>query len=176
MAPTDRLLQLLNQHDQLCDSFLQPCYNILAVLKGSLLETQETLEVDYPVLQEKVFLRTTVDPIVCRLPLTGEDAIVFHYCLFNPVHGRQSLHMIFLGICFDLADLGSMSSPLTFRIVHLEGNGLGLSKSPTSVSLTRDSSFNVLGRRQRVIAVLCQIACIAWCIQSLGAFQLRTPI
>ena len=54
-----------------------------------------------------------VNPIVCHLPFTGEDAIVFYYCLFNPVHGRQSLCMIFLGICFDLADLGSMSSPLT---------------------------------------------------------------
>ena len=87
MAPTDHLLQLLNQRDQLCNSFLQPCYSILAVLKGGLLETQETLEVDYPVLQEKVFLRTMVDLIVRRLPFTGEDAIVFHYCLFNPVHG-----------------------------------------------------------------------------------------
>ena len=56
MALTDHLLQLLNRHDQLCDGFLQPCYSILVVLKGSLLETQETLKVNYPVPEEKVFL------------------------------------------------------------------------------------------------------------------------
>ena len=64
MALTDHLLQILNWYNQLCDGFLQPCYSILAVLKGSLLKTWETLEIHHTILEEKMFLRTLVDPIV----------------------------------------------------------------------------------------------------------------
>ena len=42
--------------------------------------------------------------------------------------------------------------------------------------LTRDSSFIILGRSLSMMAVPCLIACVAWCRQLLGAFQLRTPM
>ena len=130
MALTNHLLQLLNRCDQLCDSFLQSCYSILAVLKGGLLETQETLKVNYLVLQEKVFLQTTVNPIMSCLPLPREDVIVHHNHLFNPVGGRQDLLVVLLSVCLNLTNLGSMSPPLPFRVINLEKNVSRATKRP----------------------------------------------
>ena len=121
MATTDCLLQLLNRHDQLCDSFLQPCYCILTVLKGGLLETRKTLKVHHPVLEEKMFLRTMVDLIMGCLPLPRENVIVFHNCLLNPVGGRQDLLVILFGIHLNMTDLGTVGPPLLFRVIHLTG-------------------------------------------------------
>ena len=87
MTTTDHLLQLLNRSHQLCDSFLQSCYCILAVLEGGLLETRKTLEIHHPVLQEKNLLRTTIDALMRRLPLLGEDDIVLLDGILDDVGG-----------------------------------------------------------------------------------------
>ena len=94
-----------------------------------------------------MFLQTTVNMIMGCLPLLGEDHIVLQDCILNLIGGQQHLLVVLLGIHLDPTNLGSMSSPLMFSIVNLEEIGLGLSKSPTSVSLTWDSNFNILGRK-----------------------------
>ena len=99
------------------------------MLEGGLLETQETLKVNHLVLQEKVFLQTTVNPIVSRLPLP-KDAIVHHNHLFNPVGGRQDLLVVLLSVRLDLTNLGSMSPPLPFRVINLEKNVSRATKRP----------------------------------------------
>ena len=50
------------------------------------------------------------------------NALVHHLPLLRKDHvGRgQDLLLVFLGICLDLTDLGSMGSPLMFSIVHLK--------------------------------------------------------
>ena len=98
-----------------------------------------------------------VDTIMGHLPLLGEDHAVLQDHVLNLIGGRQHLLVVLLGICLNPINLGSMSSPLMFSIVDLEEIGLGLSKSPISISLTRDSNFNILGRKQRAIVVPCQI-------------------
>ena len=56
-------------------------------MTGGLLETQETFKVDHLVLKEKMFLWMMVDPIMHCFPLPGEDAIVLHNHLLNPIFG-----------------------------------------------------------------------------------------
>ena len=46
------------------------------MLEGTLLETQETLEVNNAILEETVFLQSTINLIMGRLPLLGEDSVV----------------------------------------------------------------------------------------------------
>ena len=89
------------------------------MLEGSLLETRETLKVNHLVLEEKVFLQMTVNPIMGCLPLTREDAIVLHNHFLNPVSGQQGLHMTLLGICLNSMDLGSMSPPFPLCVINL---------------------------------------------------------
>ena len=55
------------------------------MLKGSLLETQETLKVYHPVPQEKDVLRTTVDVIVHHFPLLGEDHVILLDHVLDPI-------------------------------------------------------------------------------------------
>ena len=87
-----------------------------------MLETQETLKVNHPVLEE-MFLQTTI------------NMVVHHDRLFNPICGQQGLSVTLLGICLDTMDLCHMSPPLLLSIVHLKRNGLvWLTRSPMSVS------------------------------------------
>ena len=120
MTPTDRLFQLLNQSHQLCNSFLQPCYRILAVLKGGLLETRKTLEVHHLVFQEKNLLRVTIDAFVRRLPLLREDNVVLLNGVLNDIGRRQHLLPVLFSIHLDLMDLGPMGSLLHLSVIHLQ--------------------------------------------------------
>ena len=61
-----------------------------------------------------------INPIMSCLPLPGEDMIVFHYCLFNPVSGQQDLLVTLLSVCLDPPDLGTLHPPLHFGIIHLK--------------------------------------------------------
>ena len=177
MTTTDCLLQFLNRHNQLCDGFLQPCYHILAVLKGSLLKTWETLKVHHPVLQEKDLLQATIDPVVCRLPLLREDHVVLLDGILDPVGSGQDLLAVLLGICLDPTDLGSMGSPFMLSIVHLETRKTLVGHQTPYVHFSHlGFQFNILGRKRSTIGVPCWIACVAWWRHLLGAFQSRTPI
>ena len=145
------------------DSFLQPCYHILAVLKGGLLEAQKTLEFHNTSLEEKMFLQMTIDPIMGRLPLSREDAIVLHYCLLNPVCSQQALLTTLLGVCFNLTDLGPMSPPFPFHIIHLKERDQYGHQEALHPFLTLDSNFIIWGNVWRYMAVECWIAWVAWC-------------
>ena len=153
MAATD-CLQLLNRCDQLCDGFLQPCYHILTVLEGSLLESQETLKFHNTSLEEKMIFQMTINLIVCYLPLFGEDTVVPHYCLRYLICCHQGFLMTLLSVCLNPSNLCPMGIPLLFCIIHLREKTLvGLPKGLMSVSLTLDSNFNIQGRKQRAMAV-----------------------
>ena len=56
------------------------------------------------------------------LPFIGEDSIVGHHRLFNPVCCCQDLLTLLFGICFNLTDLSPMGIPLPFHIINLERN------------------------------------------------------
>ena len=120
MTSTDRLLQLLNQRDQLCNSFLQPCDRILAVLKGGLLKPQKSLKVHNPIPQEKGVFGTMVNPVMGRLPLLGENHVVLLNGVLDNVGRSQNFLSVLLGIRFDLMDLGSVGPPFHLCIVHLQ--------------------------------------------------------
>ena len=55
-----------------------------------------------------------------RLPLLGEDDIVFLNGVLDHVGCCQHLLLVLLGICFNLMDLGSVGSPFHLCVVHLQ--------------------------------------------------------
>ena len=120
MTLTNGLLQLLNQRNQCSNSLLQPRYSIQAVLKGSLLKSRKTLKFYNMSLEDLVFVSPTIDLLVGRLPLFGEDMVVLHHCLFNLVGCSQDLLSVLLCICFNLPNLSAMGIPLPLCIIHLE--------------------------------------------------------
>ena len=130
VASTNRLLQLPNRRNQLCDSFLQTCYSILAVLKGGLLQAQKTLQLYDLSLEEKKFLQMMINLVMYHLPLPREDTIVLHDCLLDSVHSRQGLLMVLLSISLNPTDLSPMSPPLLFRVIDLEKNVSRATKRP----------------------------------------------
>ena len=116
---TDQLFQQRNQCSQLDDSLLQPSNIILAGLEGGLLETRQHLEIHHTVSQEKDLLRTTVDTVVCRLPLPREDDIILLDGVLDYVGRSQHLLSMLLGVSLNTTDLRCVGSPLHLSIVHL---------------------------------------------------------
>ena len=69
-----------------------------------------------------------------------------------------------------------LSTPVQHHPPKRKKASVGLTRSLTPVSFTLDSKVNILGKKQSAIVVPCQITCVAWWRQSLGAFQSKTPI
>ena len=70
-------------------------------------------------LQEKMFLHTTIDPTMGQLPLLSEDLVVLQDGLLNLVGCDQDLLAILLGLGLNAPNLGAVSPPLNFHIIHL---------------------------------------------------------
>ena len=62
----------------------------------------------------------TINAIVCRLPLLGEDHIVLFNHVLDPVGSSQDLLTVLLSIRLNLTDLGPVGPLLPFSIVHLK--------------------------------------------------------
>ena len=99
-----------------------------------------------------------IDAIMCCLPLLGANHVVLLDHVLDPIGRGQDLLMVLLGICLDTTDLGSMSSPFCFSIIHLKRSVRRAIKSLLVTLLTWDSSFIILGRKRKAMAVPCQIA------------------
>ena len=84
-----------------------------------MLETQQSLEIYHPVLQEKNVFRTTVNTIVRRFPLLSEDNIVLFNGVLDHVGGRQNLLSMLFSVGLNTMDLCRMGSPLHLSIIHL---------------------------------------------------------
>ena len=70
-------------------------------------------------LEEKVFLRMTINLNMGRLPLLSEDLVVLQNCLLNLVGGRQDFLSVLLGVCLNPPDLSAMGPPLNFCVINL---------------------------------------------------------
>ena len=92
----------------------------LARLEGGLLKTQQSLEINHPVLQKTVILWTTVNAVVCHLPLLREDNIVLLNGILDHIGHCQHFLSMLLGVGLDTTDLCHMGSPLHLSIVHLQ--------------------------------------------------------
>ena len=88
--------------------------------EGGLLETCQRLEIHHPILQEKDLLRTTVDMVVCCLPLLGEDDVILLNSVLDHIGHCQHLLSMLLGVGLDTTNLCRMGSPLYLGIVHLK--------------------------------------------------------
>ena len=64
-------------------------------------------------------LQATVNTVVCRLPLLGEDDVVLFNGILNHIGSHQYLLSMLLGIGLDTMDLCRMGSPLHLGIIHL---------------------------------------------------------
>ena len=62
----------------------------------------------------------TIDVSMRHLPLFGKDYVVLLYGVLDDIGRGQHLLLIFLGVCLDLTDLGSIGSPFHLGIVHLQ--------------------------------------------------------
>ena len=102
-----------------------------------------------------MFLQMAVNSIMGHLQLPGENAIVFHNHLFDPICGQQGLLATLLSVHLNSMDLGSMGIPFLFHIINLEKNVSRAIKGLMSVSLTLHSNFIILGKMWRYIAVEC---------------------
>ena len=88
-------------------------------LESSLLKTRQGLEIHDPVLQKTKLLQTTVDTVVCHLPLLPEDHVVLLDRVFYGVGRCQDLLTMLLSVGLDTADLCRMGSPFNLGIIHL---------------------------------------------------------
>ena len=84
-----------------------------------MLETRQGLEIHHPVLQETNVLQATVNTLMCRLPLPGEDDVVLFNGVLDHVGGRQHLLSMLFSVGLNMTNLCCMSSPLHLSIVHL---------------------------------------------------------
>ena len=84
-----------------------------------MLKAGQSLEIHELILQQANVFRTTVNTIVCRLPLLPKDHVVFLDGIFNRAGSSQDLLMMFLGVGLDATDLCRMGSPLHLGIIHL---------------------------------------------------------
>ena len=84
-----------------------------------MLKTRQGLKFHHSVLQETDVFRTTVDTVVCHLPLLTEDNVVLLDGVFDCVSRRQDLLMVLLGVSLDTTNLCCMGSPFYFSIAHL---------------------------------------------------------
>ena len=84
------------------------------------MKTRQALEIHDPILQKMDVFQTTVNAVVCRLPLLSEDNVVLLDGIFNRIGGRQDLLSMFLSVGLDTTDLCCMGSPFHFSIVHLQ--------------------------------------------------------
>ena len=84
-----------------------------------MLETRQGLEIHDPILQEKDLLRTSVNTIVCRLPLPGKDDVVLFDGILDYIGRCQDLLSMPLSVGLDTTDLCRMGSPFHLSIVHL---------------------------------------------------------
>ena len=97
-----------------------------------------------------------IDAIMCCLPLLGANHVVLLDHVLDPIGRGQDLLTVLLGICLDTTDLGSMSSPFCFSIIHLKRRSVRRAiKSLLVTLLTWDSSFIILGRKRKAMAVPC---------------------
>ena len=129
------------------------------MLEGGLLKTQQAFKFLDAIFQDNLSLHSPINPMVSLLPLVGEDSVVLQDRLGNLVCSCQGLLTTPFGVCLNPVDLHPMSVPLPLSIINLKEKGsVGLSRSLTSVSLTLDSNFKILGRKQRAMVVLCWIA------------------
>ena len=141
-----------------------------------MLKAGQSLEIHEPVFQKTNVFRTTVDTVMCHLPLLAKDHIVLLDGVLNIVGSCQDLLAMLLGVGLDATNLCCMSSPLHLGIVHLQKECQKDIKRLSVTLLTRDSNFKILGRSRSAMAVPCLIAWVAWWRRLLGAFQLRTPM